>query len=245
MKNQIYADQRRAVLDNAQRPYFGLNTIDSAWDVQELKTATIFFDGCVVKKVIAFISHPSNDEYLEWDDNLDGGFGGYWVEAKDLRVGDVFLGSDGKFSTLTGLLRVEQEGGIEVFNFSVEGNANYFVLQKNYDYGQTSVLVHNASEAYKTARRFVSRSEYKNIKKNGITFNPNIGSGIPATTTKVAARVSDWLKNVLDARYAKYYVDIDLSGICYQIKRTKAGVTEITIMGNVPVSAIIGGGRVR
>ncbi|MGL6194198.1 MAG: hypothetical protein ACRC2T_05185 [Thermoguttaceae bacterium] len=79
-----------------------------------------------------------------YHDNLDGGFGGYRVEAKDLRVGDVFLGSDGKLSTLVGTTRVAQAGGIDVFNFTVKGNSNYFVLQKNYDYGQTSVLVHNA-----------------------------------------------------------------------------------------------------
>ncbi|MGL6194888.1 MAG: hypothetical protein ACRC2T_08715 [Thermoguttaceae bacterium] len=42
---------------------------------------------------------------------------GYWVEAKDLRVGDVFFGSDGKLSTQTGLVRVEQSGGIDVFQF--------------------------------------------------------------------------------------------------------------------------------
>ena len=47
---------------------------------------------------------------------------GYWVEAKDLRVGDVFLGADGKLSTLTNVVRIEQNGGIDVFNFSVEGN---------------------------------------------------------------------------------------------------------------------------
>ena len=69
---------------------------------------------------------------------------GYWVEAKDLRVGDVFLGADGKLSTLTNKTRVEQDGGIAVFNFTVEGNHNYFVLAKDFGYGQSCVLVHNA-----------------------------------------------------------------------------------------------------
>jgi Protein of unknown function (DUF1557). len=69
---------------------------------------------------------------------------GYWVEAKDLRVGDVFLGVDGKLSTLTNAVRIEQSGGVNVFNFSVEGNHNYFVLTKEYEYGQSCVLVHNA-----------------------------------------------------------------------------------------------------
>ena len=63
---------------------------------------------------------------------------GYWVEAKDLRVGDVFLGANGELSILTNAVRVEQEGGITVFNFSVEGNHNYFILAKDYEYGWTT-----------------------------------------------------------------------------------------------------------
>ena len=40
-------------------------------------------------------------------------------------------------------MRVEQDGGIAVFNFTVEGNHNYFILAKEYEYGQTCILVHN------------------------------------------------------------------------------------------------------
>ncbi len=80
-----------------------------------------------------------------YHENLEPGLNGYWVEAKDLRVGDVFLGADGELSTLTNIVRVEQNGGIAVFNFEVEGNHNYFILAKEYDYGQTCVLVHNAT----------------------------------------------------------------------------------------------------
>ncbi len=87
------------------------------------------------------------DENGTWlyHDNLDTGLNGYWVEAKDLRVGDVFLGADGKLSSLTNAVRLEVAGGISVFNFEVEGNHNYFVLAKEYGVGQTCVLVHNAS----------------------------------------------------------------------------------------------------
>ena len=42
---------------------------------------------------------------------------------------------------------MEQAGGINVFNFEVEGNHNYFILAKKYDYGQTSILVHNACKS--------------------------------------------------------------------------------------------------
>ena len=69
---------------------------------------------------------------------------GFWVEAKDLKVGDVFIGANGELTTLTNIVRVEQSGGINVFNFTVAGNHNYFILAKEYEYGQTCILVHNA-----------------------------------------------------------------------------------------------------
>lgn len=70
---------------------------------------------------------------------------GYWVEAKDLRPGDVFLGANGELSTLQSTLCVQPTGGIAVFNFEVAGNHNYFVLAKEFELGQTCVLVHNAT----------------------------------------------------------------------------------------------------
>jgi len=79
-----------------------------------------------------------------YHENIEPGLNGFWVEAKDLRVGDVFLGANGELSMLTNAVRVEQSGGIAVFNFTVEGNHNYFILAKEYEYGQTSILVHNA-----------------------------------------------------------------------------------------------------
>ena len=52
------------------------------------------------------------DENGVWlyHENLEPGLNGYWVEAKDLRVGDVFLGANGELSTLTNIVRVEQSG---------------------------------------------------------------------------------------------------------------------------------------
>ena len=78
--------------------------------------------------------------------NLEVTEHGYWVEAKDLRVGDVFLGASGELSVLTNAVRVKQDGGIAVFNFTVEGNHDYFVLAKEYEYGQSCILVHNAKD---------------------------------------------------------------------------------------------------
>ena len=77
-----------------------------------------------------------------YHENLEGNEHGYYVEAKDLRVGDVFLGANGELSTLVATERVVDS--FAVFNFRVDGNHNYYILAKEYDYGQTCVLVHNA-----------------------------------------------------------------------------------------------------
>ena len=69
---------------------------------------------------------------------------GFWVEAKDLREGDVFLGANGELSTVVSIERVEFPDGIAVYNLTVDGNHNYFVIAACDEYGQTSVLVHNA-----------------------------------------------------------------------------------------------------
>ena len=91
-----------------------------------------------------------------YHENLGYNDNGFWVEAKDLRVGDVFLGANGEISTLTNIVRVEQEGGIDVFNIAVEGNHNYFILAKEYEYGQTCILVHNAEICF----RVMDEAEY-------------------------------------------------------------------------------------
>jgi hypothetical protein len=69
---------------------------------------------------------------------------GFWVEAKDLREGDVFLGANGELSTVVAIERVEFPDGIAVYNLTVDGNHNYFVIAACDEYGQTSILVHNA-----------------------------------------------------------------------------------------------------
>ena len=105
---------------------------------------------------------------------------GYWVEAKYLRVGDVFLDANDQLSKLTNKVRLEQDGGIAVFNFTVEGNHNYFVLAKNFGAGQSCVLVHNAMACVSSLNGRQLPDEYSgnllkrlrsNMKKNG--FDPS------------------------------------------------------------------------
>ena len=87
-----------------------------------------------------------------YHENLEPGLNGYWVEAKDLREGDVFLGANGELSTVVSNDRIEFSEGVTVYNFTVEGNHNYFVVAETDEYGQTSVLVHNAETNYWNAR---------------------------------------------------------------------------------------------
>jgi len=101
-----------------------------------------------------------------YHENIEPGLNGFWVEAKDLRVGDVFLGANGELSTLVNAVRVEQEGGIAVFNFTVEGNHNYFILAKEYEYGQTCVLVHNAKACAPQEGDIMTYDEWMKIRKN-------------------------------------------------------------------------------
>ena len=79
-----------------------------------------------------------------YHENLEPGLNGFWVEAKDLREGDVVLGANGELSTVMALERVEFPDGITVYNFTVDGNHNYFVLAETDEFGQTCILVHNS-----------------------------------------------------------------------------------------------------
>ena len=99
---------------------------------------------------------------------------GYWVEAKDLRVGDVFLGANGELSTLINIVRVEQGGGIGVFNIRVEGNHNYYILAKEEEYGQTCILVHNSEECF--GFRVMAEDEYTKAAR-GVFEDGSLVSG--------------------------------------------------------------------
>jgi len=83
-----------------------------------------------------------------YHENLASGLNGFWVEAKDLREGDVFIGANGELSVLVSAERVQFDETIKVYNFTVDGNHNYFVIAKCDEFGQTCVLVHNAGQWY-------------------------------------------------------------------------------------------------
>jgi len=86
---------------------------------------------------------------------------GFWVEAKDLQAGDVFIGVNGELSTLIDIDRVELDEAVTVYNFSVAGNHNYFVIAAGDEYGQTSVLVHNQGQNnYLTVVLYVNLGQF-------------------------------------------------------------------------------------
>ena len=78
-----------------------------------------------------------------YHENIEAGLNGFWIEAKDLRVGDMFLGANGEFSVLLVTERVSFSNGITVYNFVVDGNHDYFVIARDDAFGQTCILVHN------------------------------------------------------------------------------------------------------
>ena len=103
---------------------------------------------------------------------------GFWVEAKDLREGDVFLGGHGELSTLVATERVVFPDCIRVYNFTVDGNHDYFVIAATDEYGQTCVLVHNSRkclwEILPNERRpkYVVNVEHVKLRYNNKTALP-------------------------------------------------------------------------
>ncbi|GHT11321.1 hypothetical protein FACS1894170_04720 [Planctomycetales bacterium] len=110
-----------------------------------------------------------------YHENLEVSANGYWVAAKDLREGDVFLGANGELSTLVAQERVTFADGIKVYNFTVDGNHDYFVIAQTGEFGQTSILVHNAKnyEHVLSAEHIKTATKEKDGEITG--YNPKTG----------------------------------------------------------------------
>jgi hypothetical protein len=95
---------------------------------------------------LTIIDENGNEQILETTDEHPFWIAkiGCWIAAKDLQVGDVFIGVNGELSTLVNRERVEFPEGITVYNFTVDGNHDYFIIAQEYEFGQTCILVHNA-----------------------------------------------------------------------------------------------------
>jgi hypothetical protein len=83
---------------------------------------------------------------LLYHENLVVTGNGYYVAAKNLRAGDIFIGANGELTMLTATARIDYPDGITVYNFTVADTHNYFVVASldAYQNGASVVLVHNA-----------------------------------------------------------------------------------------------------
>lgn len=97
-----------------------------------------------------------------------------------------------------------------------------------------------------TVRRFMSKEEYKQFKKNGFKFDPTDSrGGISTTSTKVNPKNPDALKRSTGALGADYYVDINTSGKQVELKgKTKGGLPDWKIKDDVSIDDIVGSGKV-
>jgi hypothetical protein len=106
------------------------------------------------------------DEHPFWVVNKEA-----WGKAKDLREGDVFIGANGELSCLAGKERVEYPAGITVYNFTVDGNHDYYVIAETGEYGQICVLVHNANCGGSDSYVPKARDRYTNNMKSTHIYN--------------------------------------------------------------------------
>jgi hypothetical protein len=114
---------------------------------------------------------------------------GFYVEAKDLKVGDTFIGANGEPSTLEATERNEYPDGVSVYNFTVEDNHNYFVIAnfEAFQNGSTPVLVHNAS--YNIQQGVHRSAAARDIGMEKIKANVNSPDGkILATDTYIPVK---------------------------------------------------------
>ena len=111
-----------------------------------------------------------------YHENLEPGSNGFWVEAKDLQPGDVFLGANGELSMLYDIAILEYCDGVAVYNLGIQGNNNYFVIAANVDDGTTAILTHNMCAAINTADNLPPQSDVvafmKKHKLNGAWNSP-------------------------------------------------------------------------
>jgi hypothetical protein len=108
---------------------------------------------------------------------------GYYVEAKDLKVGDVFTDANGELSTLVTTYRKDFPDGITVYNFEVENNHNYFVIAnlEAYENGTSAVLVHNVNE--KLYRQNLSRESASRLERKSLEAETSPKNGIHGVST--------------------------------------------------------------
>ena len=153
-----------------------------------------------------------------YHENLEPGLNGFWVEAKDLREGDVVLGANGELSVIVDMERVEFPDGITVYNFTVDDNYNYFVIAQTDEFGQTSILVHNQgyvspernwydprwiydpiyASVYNAVQNVIFGSKSKGLNQES-SYQAQVGSGPGAANPRGQIKMRDQQANYTNA----------------------------------------------
>jgi hypothetical protein len=119
---------------------------------------------------------------------------GYYVEAQNLQIGDVFLGPNEELTTLTSTWRQDFPQGVNVYNFTVEDDHNYFVIA-NYEAfqnGAQPVLVHNSKKC-ETTNTLQDTPDQKALRK--LIDEVTLGGRKPLSA-KDANILLDWADEV-------------------------------------------------
>jgi len=107
-------------------------------------------------------------------------------------------------------------------------------------------FVEKTSEATKeVVRRFDTKQNIKQIKKEGITYDPSRGNGIPTTSTNIDPVNPNKIRQATGARAADAYVDIDVTNKKKFERKTKAGKREIVIQESISPKDIVDSGKVQ
>lgn len=107
------------------------------------------------------------------------------------------------------------------------------------------MISYTEKENREIVRRFDSKTNIKNAKKKGITYDSSQGSGIPTATTNIEPVGTDKIKKLLGAKNADYYIDIDITDKAVLRRKTKQGNHEIVIQQDIKPEDIIDSGRVK
>ena len=120
-------------------------------------------------------------------------------------------------------------------------------LAKQAAHAQRSLAVETAAEIARPGeqvRRFGTKAQIKDAKKNGIAFDPDIGNGIPTTRMTVEPKYPDSIIEMTGARSADYHMVIDISGKRVLRTTTGSGNIEIRVMETINAKDVIKTGRV-
>lgn len=86
----------------------------------------------------------------------------------------------------------------------------------------------------------MSKEEMKELKREGVPFDPKRGSGIPTTTRNFNPRNQDVARRRTGAPKAEYQVDLDATGLPRgPTTSTRSGLPEYPIQGDLTPDRII------